>query len=150
MTSKSAVKEFLLQKKLAIVGVSRGGKKFGNTIYKNLKDKGYKTFAVNPNAGSIDGEPFYPNLHSLPEPADAVIIVVPDKETEKVVREAAGAGIKHIWIQQGAGSEAALQFCQENSINVVYNECILMFAEPVSFFHRIHRFIWKLLGKLPR
>ena len=150
MTSKSSVKKFLSQKKLAVVGVSRGGKKFGNTIYKNLKSKGYETFAVNSNAGSIDGEPFYPNLHSLPEPVEAVVIVVPSEETEKVVREAVENGIKHIWIQQGAGSEDTFKFCEKNGINIIYNECILMFAEPVSSFHRIHRFIWKLLSKLPR
>lgn len=150
MTRKSDVENFLSKKKLAIVGVSRSGKKFGYTIYKNLKSKGYITFAVNSKGGSIDGEPLYPNLNSLPEPVDGVVIVVHPEETEKVVREAVEKDIKHIWIQQGAESETAVQFCQEKGINVVHGECILMFAEPVAFGHRIHRWIWKLLGKLPQ
>jgi hypothetical protein len=32
---------------------------------------------------------------------------------------------------------------------VVQKECILMFAEPVKSIHGIHRWIWKVLGKLP-
>jgi hypothetical protein len=31
----------------------------------------------------------------------------------------------------------------------VHGECILMFAEPAAFFHRAHRWIWRMLGKLP-
>jgi hypothetical protein len=31
----------------------------------------------------------------------------------------------------------------------VHGECILMFAQPSSF-HRLHRWVWGLLGKLPR
>jgi predicted CoA-binding protein len=148
MMNKSAIESFLAQKKLAVVGVSRKGNKFGNTIYKDLKSKGYLTFAVNPNQGSIDGNQFYPNLHSLPQKVDGVIIVIPPEEMEKIVQDAVNEGIKHVWIQQGAESDSAIQFCKNNNINVVYGECILMFAEPVAFFHRLHRLVWKLFGKL--
>ena len=39
MTSKKIVDEFLQQKKIAVVGVSRKKTKFGNAIYKELKEK---------------------------------------------------------------------------------------------------------------
>ena len=42
MTSRAAVEGFLAQKTLAVVGVSRGGKKFGNAILKELKAKGIR------------------------------------------------------------------------------------------------------------
>jgi hypothetical protein len=29
-------------------------------------------------------------------------------------------------------------------------ECVLMFAEPAAFYHRLHRWVWKLLGRLPQ
>jgi len=61
------VDDFLAQKTMAVVGVSRGGKKFGNAILKDLKQKGYRVFPVNPHAASIDGERCYPDLmESLP------------------------------------------------------------------------------------
>lgn len=149
MTSKTAVSDFLAQKTLAVVGASRQGNKFGNMAYKELKAKGYHVLAVHPQATSIEGDPCYPNLAALPEAVGGVVIIVPPAETEKVVREAASAGIRRVWIQQGAESETAIRFCQENGINAVYGECILMFAEPTGFGHRLHRWVWGLLGKLP-
>ena len=39
MITQAAVDDFLSQKALAVVGVSRGGKKFGNTILQELSAK---------------------------------------------------------------------------------------------------------------
>ncbi|MFQ6087888.1 MAG: CoA-binding protein [Candidatus Methanofastidiosia archaeon] len=150
MTTKQAIDDFLAQKKLAVVGISRGGKKFGNMALRELKTKGYRLFPVNPNAESIEGERCYPSLSALPDKVDGVLIVVPSVETEKVVREAAAIGISRVWMQQGAESEESIRFCKEKDISVVHGECILMFAEPAAFYHKLHRWMWGLLGKLPR
>ena len=75
---------------------------------------------------------------------DRALIIVPRSETENVVNDAARLGISHIWIQQGAESEKAVNFCKENGIKVIPGECILMFAEPTVFYHRLHRWIWNL------
>jgi predicted CoA-binding protein len=150
MTTKAAVKDFLDQRTLAVVGVSRGGKKFGNTAYKELKAKGYQVFPVNPHVDAIDGDRCYSSLSALPEPVGGVLIVVPPRETEQVVRDAAAAGIRRVWMQQGAESQAAIQFCEEQGISAIHGECILMFAEPAAFYHRLHRWVWRLLGKLPQ
>ncbi len=150
MASKTAIKDFLTQSRLAIVGVSRGGRKFGNIALKELKAKGYHMVPINPHVESIAGERCYSSLNALPEPVDGVVVVVPPSETERVVRDAAQAGIQHVWMQQGSESENAIQFCKEQGINVIYGECILMFAEPTGLHHRIHRGLWGLLGKLPK
>ena len=150
MTTRAAVDDFLARRKLAVVGVSRDEKKFGHRVYRELKAKGYRLFPVNPNAQAIGGERCYPSLRALPEPVDGVLIVVPPAETERVVRDAAEVGIRRVWMQQGAESEAAIRFCEEHGISAVYGECVLMFAEPTAFYHRMHRWVWGLLGRLPR
>ena len=149
MTSKKIVDGFLLQRKIAVVGVSRKKTKFGNAIYKELKQKGYNVFPINPHINTFEGDNCYPDLLSLPEKIDAVVINVPSVQTEKVVREAKEAGINKVWLQQGSQSENAVKFCEENGIEYVSNECILMFAHPSAFIHRAHRWIWGVLGKLP-
>ena len=149
MNPKAAVDDFLAQRSLAVVGVSRGGKKFGNTAYRELKAKGYQLFPVHPEAEVLEGDKCYPSLSSLPELVGGVLVVVPPAQTEQVVRDATAANIPRVWLQQGAGSEAAVRFCEEHDISVVAGECILMFAEPVGFLHKPHRWVWKLLGKLP-
>ena len=150
MTSQNSINEFLAQKKLALIGISRSGKKFGNMIFKELKSKGYHVFPINPNVESIQNERCYPSLKALPEQVGGVIVVVPPVQTEKIVYDVASAGIKQVWMQQGSESKSAIQFCKENGISVVEGECILMFVKPVKLFHRMHRGIWKLLGKYPK
>ena len=66
------------------------------------------------------------------------------------MREAAAAGIRRIWIQQGAESREALDFCAANGLPAVSKQCILMFAEPVGSFHAFHRWVAKVFGKLPK
>ena len=149
MNSKKMVEEFLVQKKVAVVGVSRKQTKFGNTIYRELKQKGYQVFPINPNINTYEGDACYPNLISVPEKMDAVIVNVPPAQTEKVVREVKQVGINKVWLQQGSQSDEAVKYCAENGIDCVSNECILMFAQPTSFFHRAHRWVWGVLGKLP-
>jgi hypothetical protein len=39
---------------------------------------------------------------------------------------------------------------QSHGANVIHGECILMFAEPLGTINRIHRWLWKILGKLPK
>ena len=128
MTTKSSIENFLSQKNIAVIGVSRNRKKFVNTIYRSLKKKGYNVFPINPNAEKIEGDNCYPDLLSLPEKIDAVVINVPPEETEKVVLKVNKAGIKRVWLQQGSQSEKAINFSQENGIDCVSNECILMLS----------------------
>jgi predicted CoA-binding protein len=150
MTSKAAMQDFLAQKTLAVVGVSRSGNKFGNMAYRELKAKGYQVIPVHPQAEVVDGDKAYPSLAAIPQKPGGVLVVVPPAQAEKVIQDAAQAGISHVWLQQGAESPAAIQYCKDNGISLVHNECIMMFAEPVGFGHNIHRWIWGLLGKLPK
>lgn len=150
MTTDSPVKDFMSQEALAVVGVSRSANKFGSLVYRDLKKKGYRVYAVNPNAQTIDGDPAYPDLLSLPEAVGGVVLVVPPQQTERMVQQAQQAGITRVWMQQGAESPAAVAFCKDNGISVVQGECIMMFAGTVGFPHNIHRWAKKVSGKLPK
>lgn len=150
MATKAAVDDLISQKTLAVVGVSKNKGKFGSTVYRELKSKGYRVFPVNPNIDDFEGDKCYRSLKELPEVPGGAVIVVSPKVTENVVRDAAAAGIRRIWLQQGAESKAAIDLCKDNGIDVIHGHCILMFAEPTGFPHRVHRYIWRLLGKLPR
>lgn len=150
MPIKAEIDDFLGQRSLAVVGVSRSGKGFAFDIFKQLQARGYRAFPVNPHAENIAGERCYPNLTALPESVGGALVIIPKAQSDTVVRDAAKAGIRRVWLQQGCGSESAIRFCSENGIAVVHGHCILMFLEPVSFFHRLHRGLLGLFGKLPR
>lgn len=149
MTTRSAVEQFLAQRSLALAGASRSGKKFGNTVFKELTAKGYEVALVHPAAPDIGGHRCYPAVTELPHEVGGLVLVVPPDQTEGLVRQAASAGIRHVWMQQGSESPKAVEFCQANGINEVHGECILMFAQP-SGIHKFHGWVWRLLGKLPK
>jgi len=149
MNSKKLIEEFLSKKNIAVVGVSRFGKKFGYTLFKDLKTKGYNVYPVNPNADFIDNEKCYPSLLALRGKVEAAILVVPPFATKEVVKDAYSAGVKKIWMQLGSESQEAVIFCTEMKMDVIQNECVLMFAEPAAFFHKAHRWVNGLVGKLP-
>jgi predicted CoA-binding protein len=148
MTSRKTVDAFVAEPALALVGMSRSGKKFGNYAYDTLTSKGYRVYPIHPTAGLIEGHRCYRSFADLPEHVDAALIVVPAEQAERVVRDAAAAGIHHLWLQQGAESARVLEACSDAGIDPVWGECILMFARP-SGFHKVHRWAWKLAGKLP-
>ena len=150
MNTRRDIEGFVAQKTLAIVGMSRAPQSFSANAAKELKAKGYRILPVNPNAAEIQGEKCYPSLAALPEKVGGVLFLTPPAATEKALREAVEAGLAHFWIQQGADSPEAIHFCKEKNLSAVTGHCILMFAEPVGYFHKIHRFFKGLFGGLPK
>jgi hypothetical protein len=148
--SAAAIEDFVAQRTLAVVGVSRSGKKFANAAYKELQSKGYSVIPVNPAAETVEGQPCYPSLLALPGPVDGAIVIAPREQALQIVRDAAAAGIRRVWLQQGAESQVAIDACQAAGISVVAGECILMFAKPSHWIHRAHRFGRALFGSMPR
>lgn len=149
MVTRALVEDFVAQRRLAVVGVSRSGKKFGNMAYRALRGAGYRVFAVHPEAGVVEGDEAYRSLASLPEPVDGVVVIVPPDQAERVVREAAAVGIRRVWLQQGAESQAAVAACETQGIGCVHGECILMFTAHQAWFHRAHRFVRRVSGRMP-
>jgi predicted CoA-binding protein len=149
MTTRTAIDDFVSCRTLALVGASRSGKGFGNAVLQELSSKGYRILPVHPSGLAPDGRACATSLAALAETAEGVIIVVPPSETERVVRDAHAAGITRVWMQRGAESADAVQFCEEKRMNVVAGECILMFAHGVEFPHTFHRWVTSLFRRLP-
>ena len=148
MSSRAEIDQFVSQPALALFGMSRSGKKFGNFAYQTLRSKGYRVYPIHPQAASINGIRCYSDFAELPERVDAALVVVPPAQAVSVMRKAAAAGIHFVWLQQGSESPEVLKACRDIGINVISGECILMFARPTGY-HKAHRWIWGLLGKLP-
>ncbi len=124
------VDDFIAQATFAVIGVSHDRLKFGNIVYRDLRDKGYRVLAVHPNHNTVEGDPCYPNLAALPERVAGIVVVVPPHATEQIVREADALGIKRVWLQPGAESAAAIQYCNEHGLAVIYAECVMVWAPP--------------------
>lgn len=98
-----AIDQMVHPRSIAVVGAKReGGKSLsGGDMFKRLQDFGFpgKLYPVNPHAGeTIRGCKAYPDLQSLPEVPDHVIISVPARYVPGALRDCAAVGSKNIHI----------------------------------------------------
>lgn len=150
MITRKKIEDFLENKKLAIAGVSRNPKKFGHVVYQELKKKGYEVLAINPVAEGINGDTAFRSVNDLPQDVRHLLILTPKKETDAVLREAINKGITNIWVQQMSETADTIRIAEEFNVELITGKCIFMFAEPVAGFHRFHRTLMKLFGRLPK
>lgn len=144
----STIQEFIDGKRIALAGASRTGKKFGNAAYKELIARGYEVYLVHPEAKSIEGDPCYSDLASLPGKVDGLLVCLPASQGMGILQQAADQGIRKVWIQQGADSPELLSKGKDLGLSMVSGKCILMYAPPVRSFHRFHRGFVRLIGQL--
>lgn len=142
------IDDFIKSKKIAVVGMSRSGKKFGNYACKELKSKGYEIYPVHPEAKEIDGLICSPDLKSLNGKVDGIWISLPPQKVSQVLEEVSEIGLHNIWLQQGAWSEDVQKTIDRLHLKVVSKKCILMYAQPVQSIHKFHRTIKGIFGKL--
>ncbi len=150
MTTKASIERFLKPRTFAISGVSRNPKKFGGSVYFELKKKGFKLYPINPNTDKINGDPCYRSVSDLPAGVDRLLVLTKKEQTEAVIREALDKGIKKIWIQQMSDTPEALQLANSGDAELIHKQCIMKFAEPVTGVHKFHRFLNKIFSGLPK
>ena len=148
MSEMESIRAFLNQKNIAVAGVSRKKSKFGNAIFKELSNKGYNLYPVNPNMQEYEGKRCYPDINSLPEEVTGIVINTRDEITQKLVADAGNKGIRHIWLQQGSLSKKSLEESWIYKENTISGHCILMFADPKGI-HGFHKWLKKSFGKFP-
>ncbi len=152
---KDAAAEFLANKRIAVSGVSASARGHGsNTVYRRLRERGYTVFAVNPNSETVEGDPAFADLKSIPGGVDAVVIGTSPENADATMRECADLGIKLVWMHRSIGSGSfsatAAQYGRERGITVIAGGCPLMFDPTADFAHKCMRFVYTLKGVVPR
>jgi len=108
-----------------VVGASRDPAKYGHSVFRAIQSAGKNVYPVNPNADSIGKTTCYSSVADLPETVDVAVFVVPPEIVEETVPECLRLGIKKMWMQPGAISQAAIDYCDANGMPVVAGECIM-------------------------
>jgi len=135
-----SLESFFNPKSVAIVGASREKNKVGHEILANLIAAGYKgdLFPVNPKADSIEGLKCYPDLQSIGQIPDLVIIIVPAKIVPSVMEQCAEAkaksviiitaGFKEVGKEGKQLEEQVLQIAKRAGIRVIGPNCLGVIA----------------------
>lgn len=154
------IKDFLAQKKIAIVGVSNKRETGCNTAYRKFKDAGYTVYPVNPHQTSFEDSKCYPDLKSIPQKPDAVFLLTNPQVTEDIVQQCVDLGVKQVWMhclmgtKPGAAagmtsvSPDAVRMCKENGISVIPGSCPNQYLKP-DFGHKMMRVMFHAFGFYP-
>ena len=153
-TSLETIEDFLAQKRIAIVGVSRNPKELSASLFQEFTQRGYDVVPVNPKTPEVLGKPCFARVQDIQPPVDAVLLMTSPEVTETVVPDCAQAGIRRIWMYRatgkGAVSPKALAFCEDHGIRVIPGQCPFMFLSGASGIHRFHGFVRKVIGAYPK
>jgi len=126
-TSSDLVSDFLAGESFAVVGASNDRWKYGNKVLRCYLQNGRKAIPVNPNATTVEGIAAVPDLASLEEPVHGASIITPPEITERIVEEAAEAGVKRLWMQPGAESDRAIERAEALGLSVIAGgPCVLV------------------------
>ncbi len=152
MTTREQIDDFLRQKRLALVGVSRKDSDFTRLLFRDFVKRGYDAVPVNPSAEELDGRQCFHRVQEISPPVEGALLMTEPRTTEAVVMDCAAAGIPRIWMYRAAGkgavSKAAVGFCRSKGIAVIPGFCPYMFWKDAAFFHRLHGFFVKLTSGL--
>lgn len=153
-TSLEAVEDFLAQKRIAMIGVSRENKDFSAQLFSEFCQRGYDMVPVNPHTPNVQGHTCFARVQDIQPPVEGAILMTSPAVTESVVKDCAEAGVRRIWMYSaggpGAVTEEALEFCRDRGIQVVPGECPFMFWHDSHAGHRFHGLVLKIFGRYPR
>ena len=121
------IQSFLASGPFAVVGASIDRTKYGNKVLRCYQQHGKEVYPINARAQEVEGLKAYPSLAALPVKVKAISVITPPAITEQVVREAAAAGVAHIWMQPGAESDEAIRSAEALGMSVIAGgPCILV------------------------
>ena len=96
---------FFNPKRIALVGASADYRKLGNSILMNLLASEIEVFPITRSRDQVLGIKAYPDLASLPEPVDLVIVAVGAKYCASLMPEIKKAGARNAVVISGGFSE---------------------------------------------
>lgn len=113
---------------IAVIGATDRPAKYGGIIYRDLKRKGFKVYAVNPYRETVDGDPCWKSVKDLPETPTIADFVIPAKRGLQVLDECEQAGVLNIWLQPGAESPELIEKLEAGPFNWLAHACIMVRA----------------------
>jgi predicted CoA-binding protein len=113
-------------KRIAVVGLSSSPYRAGYYVPAYLQQQGYRIIPVNPHLGQSLGEKAYPDLASIPEPVDLVLIFQRSEKVRPFVEQAIGIGAKAVWLQLGIRDDEAMRLAEAAGLDAVQDACMMV------------------------
>ena len=119
MDERELVADFVGRRMWAVVGATNDREKYGNTVYRVLRERGYHVYPVHVTEETVEGDRAYKDVRDLPPGVEVLSIVIPAARATPVLEAAKEAGISRVWFQPGAESAAVLARADALGLQVV-------------------------------
>jgi len=110
---------------LAVVGLSSKISRPSYGVAAYMQRRGYRIIPVNPHEDAVLGERAYPDLASVPEPVDVVVIFRQARHIPEIVENAIQRHARVVWMQEGLSHAQAAARARSAGLEVVQDRCIL-------------------------
>jgi len=116
---------------IAILGASSNRSKYGNKAVRAWVQQGWTVYPLHPTEKEIEGLRAYRSVLDLPVVPDKASFYVPPAVGLTVIEQVAQKGIKEVFLNPGAESEALIARCQELGVTPIV-ACSIRFvgADP--------------------
>jgi uncharacterized protein len=89
------MEDFLAQKRVAMIGVSRNPKPFSVVLFEELRKRGYEVIAVNPEAPQVLGQRCFARIQDVQPAVETALRMTSAEVTDAVVSDCARAEKEH-------------------------------------------------------
>jgi predicted CoA-binding protein len=111
---------------IAVVGLSSKPDRPGHYVPAYLQHHGYRIIPVNPALDDALGEKAYPDLGSIPDPVDLVLLFQRSENVPPFVDEAIHIGAPAVWMQTGIINLPAAKRAERAGLKVVQDACMMV------------------------
>src|SRR5579864_3899245 len=94
--SLEIIENFLAQKRIAMVGISRDPASDSAKLFEELCRRGYDMVPVNPNTAEVQGHRCFARVQDIQPPVEAALLMTTPEVTETVAHDCAQAGIRRV------------------------------------------------------
>jgi predicted CoA-binding protein len=113
-------------KTIAVVGLSSKKERPGYYVPAYLQSQGYRIIPVNPYLTEALGEQAYPDLLSVPEQIDLVLLFRRSEAVPPFVEQAIELGAPAVWMQLGIVNQGAAELARQAGLDVVMDACMMI------------------------
>jgi acyl-CoA synthetase (NDP forming) len=151
---KELIDNFLKFRRVAFIGVSRNPKDFTRNLWSQFRAGGYDAIPVHREQTTVDGVQCYSNVKAINPKPECALILTPKNGIIPALEDCLAAGVRLVWVFGINGakdvSDDVLVWCELHNMNIIAGYCPYMFLPDMSFIHRCHGAVWKMIGYYPR
>ncbi len=104
---------------VAVIGASTDRSKFGNKAVRAFRNHGDQVVPIHPTEGEIEGLKAYRSVLDVPGTIDMATFYVPPRIGEAVIEEVARKGIREVWLNPGADSDALAERARALNVQAI-------------------------------